>query len=236
MGSPTVLPCSGWATATDVTDLDGCDTVDVTAGQRDDAVEMANYVLYVLSGRQFPGICTDTVRPCCQTHVGGCGCILGKVELGRVPVVSITSVKVDGAAFTDYRIDDYRYLVRTDRDGWPLCQDLLGDPDSDSNTFEVTFTWGKEPGDAGVLAAARLACEITKSLAGNACKLPDRVQQITRQGITAAFIDPLEFLDKGQTGITSVDLWLKAVNPTGTFTPPKVISPESLNPVARVDT
>jgi hypothetical protein len=45
--------------------------------------------------------------------------------------------------------------------------------------------------------------------------LPERVQTITRQGVTVGFLDPQDFLEKGRTGITMIDLWLRSVNPRG---------------------
>lgn len=67
--TPAFAPCADWTTADDVGSV--CGSLEGSA-----AVPLAPYVteasqlLYELSGRQFNGICSDTVRPCRV----GCGC------------------------------------------------------------------------------------------------------------------------------------------------------------------
>ena len=52
--------CADWITNTDVeacyTIPDGFDTTSI--------LTQASEIAYTLSGRQFPGVCTETVRPC----------------------------------------------------------------------------------------------------------------------------------------------------------------------------
>ena len=43
-----------------------------------------------------------------------------------------------------------------------------------------------------------------------ACKLPDRVQNISRQGVSWTILDQQDFLEKGLIGINSIDNWLNA--------------------------
>ena len=58
-----------------------------------------------------------------------------------------------------------------------------------------------------------LMCELAKACyTDQACRLPQRVTSITREGVTLAMLDPFEMLDKGRTGLFEVDLWLEAVN------------------------
>ena len=45
------------------------------------------------------------------------------------------------------------------------------------------------------------------------CRLPRRVTQITRQGVTAMVLDPMSFLNEGKTGLYLCDAFLAAVNP-----------------------
>lgn len=143
-----------------------------------------------------------------------CSCrSLPEVSLGRYPIREVVEVIVDGDTLdpSAYRVDDYRWLVRVDGDSWPCCQDLaapLGDPD----TFGVTFEYGSNPPHGGVTAAATLACHLALAKCGsNRCKLPDRVQNITRQGVTMTIVDPMQFLDQGKTGLYEVDLWLASL-------------------------
>lgn len=65
------------------------------------------------------------------------------------------------------------------------------------------------PGTASLIAW--LANELVKSATGKPCALPDRVTSISRQGVSWTMLDPMDFLDKGLTGIGRVDQWLAAV-------------------------
>lgn len=253
MAAPPTYPCDGWADTSDLELCPGCDPdALIDPAIRDNALTAANKILYVLSGRQFPGTCEETVRPCRKgswdcpgwwdwyAGWGSCGCgasdssrcgcsNLSQIDLGKYPIVDVGSVWVDGVqlAADDYRVDDYRYLVRLDDEQWPGCQDLTEASHSMPNTFEVTYTWGRDPGEEGRMAAARLACELAKSYSGRACQLPERVQSISRQGVDMVMLDPMEFLENGRTGIYLVDLWLKAVNPSGATMPAAFFTPDS---------
>lgn len=177
---------------------------------------------------------------------GTCGCDLSsacgcpttrEISLGVFPLVSIDAVYIDGAALASsaYRIDDYRTLVRTDGEGWPMGQDLLADYITDENTFGVEFTYGATPPPSGKHAASVLACNLIRACVGKNCNLPQRVQSIARQGVTV-IVDPREFLEEGKTGLYEVDLFLAAHNPGGKQTRSTVASPDYNRPVRHVDT
>lgn len=232
--------CAPWATVDDVRSCTPCAEAELDEDSVDDAIRLASEVLYELSNRQWPGICTDTVRPCgCQTcdgpswpeygryghgdrldrydrRGGLCGCSgLSQVTLGRYPVRDIVEVVVDGAVVSPsaYRVDDFRWLVRTDGTSWPCCQNLRL-PSTDDGTWEVTFSYGAEPPPGGVDVAVALGCELALARCGSSkCRLPQRVQSITRQGTSMVLLDPMQFLDQGRTGLYEVDLWLSAVAP-----------------------
>jgi hypothetical protein len=60
-------------------------------------------------------------------------------------------------------------------------------------------------------AAATLAGEIGKRCVGDpSCRLPSRVTNIVREGVSFTVIDSLKMLDEGRTGVEVVDLWLTA--------------------------
>lgn len=61
----------------------------------------------------------------------------------------------------------------------------------------------------------KLAWEFWKSSQGKSCALPERVTNVTREGVAWTILDPLDFLDKGLTGIGSVDQWISRVNMKG---------------------
>lgn len=258
MGDPQRSTCELWATPDAL--CGPCEGVDFEEPVIELALQTASDILFVLSGRQFPGECTTLVRPCGGYGIGAdvlapghwsdrswsgfCGCSavnrcgcghLSELKLTPGPVREISEVKVDGVVLEDslYRLDEHRYLVRLpDPDGtsrgWPCCQRIELDDDQE-DTFSVAFTYGTPPPPAGRMAAAVLACELalscTPGQSGN-CKLPARIQTITRQGETMAFLDPFLFLDKGKTGIFECDLFLATYNPAGLRRRSSVMSPD----------
>jgi hypothetical protein len=162
---------------------------------------------------------------------GGCGCSAScacapsQVALPG-PVQSITSVTVDGVTLapTDYLLQG-NYLVRASGSEWPASQNLalpLGQP----GTWGITYVVGAAVPTALLNAAATYACEVAKGLSGGSCQLPNRVQQITRQGVTVEYVDTNDYLDKGLTGLAYVDAVIKALNPSGLAAPLRVISPD----------
>lgn len=141
------------------------------------------------------------------------------VRLPHPDVTAVDSVTIDGDPFTAWRLDG-PYLVRTDGRGWPECHDRS----------IVTYRYGKEPPLAGVAACAELAAEIGKAAYDGdtdvTCRLPERTRSVTRQGISIDIIDPQEYLSAGLTGLSSVDLWIRSVNPTGRAQAAQVWSPD----------
>lgn len=81
-------------------------------------------------------------------------------------------------------------------------------------TWSISYVAGVNPPVGGQMAAALFACQIALNLCGSeGCVLPQRLKEITREGVSMAFADPLTFLDRGEVGIYEVDLWIKSVNP-----------------------
>jgi hypothetical protein len=287
VAGPRTGPCEPWATADDLRCLNddgempgtcvGSTPVDEEEIAR--AIDVAGYVLWALSGRQF-GVCSITVRPCRRTCLGqnpwpqwgdyswgatfvtpilsggqwfnvhcGCQTECSCTEVCEVrlpgPVSAVTAVKVDGVVLPGepapldpeeeppeeepppaaYRVDDWRTLVRLDGECWPLCQDM-DLPDTEVGTWSVTVSRGLAPPSAGVEATAELACELLKGWVGESCRLPQRLTSITRQGLSQALFDPMEFLSEGRTGLFLVDLFLMASNPARLAARPTVWSPD----------
>lgn len=250
-------PCAPWIEASELacSDLDGA--------VLEESIQVASDLLYVLSGRQFQGICTDVVRPCskgafrrryaspsnawyetwgfCGCSYDACGCSsLHQIELPGQPVIEVTQVKMHGdiVSPSTYRVDDRRFLVRvTDtgtgqNDGFMCCQ-RLDLPATEDDTFEVTYTFGIEPPASGVRAANALACEFANLFTGGPdCRLPKRVQSVSRAGITILMMDPFAALDEGRMGILEVDLFLAAYNPGNRRASASVLSPD-IGPKAR---
>lgn len=240
--------CEPWATETD---LDECCETSATSAQKTDALLAASEILYALSGRQYFGLCQETVRPCgngpalptftwsrwtypwtpvkyggtwlnlgpvCGCHVTyECACKgIPQVHLGRHDVTQIFEVNIDGTILSsaNYRLDHGRWLVRTDGELWPCCQDLSVDI-GETGSWYIELEYGTPVPQMGVNAATKLACELAKACSGGDCDLPERVTSIVRQGVSMTLIDPQEFLTEGRTGLYEVDLFLAAVNPAG---------------------
>lgn len=266
MAGPSESTCSPWATDIDL--CEPCADYEFPVGLIDETLQVASDLLFQFSGRQFPGLCTKTVRPCSQriyndpfpdrtstaivttspirlacgcTSPDACGCSgLSQIDLGVYPVVSIDEVKVDGAVLPEsaYRVDDYKWLVRLDGESWMCCQDLSL-ADTEVGTFSVTVTYGREVPTAGRHAAAILACELALSCTSNPpgeCRLPPKVQSVTRQGVSMVLLNPAEVLIQGRTGIAEVDLFVQAYNPTQKRMPSAVFSPDIKPKARRVDT
>lgn len=167
------------------------------------------------------------------TNIPPCGCPddcwCSKAEQIPLPypVCEVTEVFVDGSVLpaTGYRVDDFKWLVRTDGGVWPRCQSSadLGEPD----TFGVTLTYGRPVPQILKMAAAELACQFIKACVGSPCQLPQRISSISRQGVTIGYIDPQEFWKDSRTGIYIVDLAISTLNPHGLTRKPQMYSPDS---------
>lgn len=170
----------------------------------------------------------------CGTCTTDCSCSeLCEIALPG-PVADVVSVKLNGVALpaTAYAVHDHRTLVRIGAECWPYCQDLTADPDDITGTaFEVTYRQGVPVPLGGQYAAGVYACEVLKSCTGTAgCRLPKRVQSVTREGVQLQFIDPLDYLDRGLTGIPEVDGWIRSVNPDALRQASRVWSVDRLPP------
>jgi hypothetical protein len=245
--------CSPWVDSTAIAARSDMADVAADAATLDAACLDASSLLYALSGRQFPGVCTATVRPVDYpygcTHVtalrdglasgrltldswtaatGGGFCGDGGLDLGLYPIRSAISVKINGQVLdpSTYRVDGERWLVRPDVLFWPTAQ-RLDLPDSADGTFSVTVQFGADPPAHGVSAAARLAAELAKDRTPGATSgLPRRVTNVTRQGVSVTAIDPMTYMRDGLVGIYEVDAFLTSVNPHRQTAPPLVWSPD----------
>lgn len=219
--------------------------------QQEDAEDLAVQVLWALSGRQF-GVCPVKVRPCppgCGSIYDltpdppllaiwdganwrniACGCgrrcswvAPNVVHLGlrvQLPIQSVEAVVIDGIELdpSEYALEgDLLYRVNGN---WP-AQDLTKPLDSEG-TWAVTFLRGYPPPAGTGKLVALLAKEFLAACAGGKCRIPRRVRQVSRQGVTYDMADPVDILANGKTGIPEIDLWLASVNPKAMAAPPTV--------------
>lgn len=155
--------------------------------------------------------------PCggCNNDVCSCTYVPTIDLLG--PVANMIEVRQDGLVVdpSTYRVDNYRFLIRTDGADWPVCQDMVADPEIEGNkTLLVTYDIGVEVPDGGKLAAGVLACEMAKAACDDStCKLPQRIHSVTRQQVNVTVLDSYDaFYINGTTGLFAVDSWVNSVN------------------------
>ena len=183
------VTCSAWATLDDIGEP--CSSLSMSADLMQNALYTASDVLFNLTGRRWPGVCSDSIRPIAQwrqhdgpprwwpstssSTSGWCSCnrsqqygcaTVPEISLPGHPVLSASIVvRIDGVTLdpSQYRLDDHHKLVRIDGEGWPCCQDLTADDATDLHTFAVDYDFGLAPPIGGVFAAAELACQMALS-------------------------------------------------------------------------
>jgi len=207
------MTCTDWIAADE--HLGECGCPDGPATVIASAITTASDILYRLSGRQWPGLCSETVRPCHIARTCGCAsfrecaCVGADVIiLPRSRVTDVTQVLVDGAVFTDFLLYAPNWLARTDDEPWPCCQDLALATTEDG-TWSITYDYGAEPPEGGKLAARVLTAELVKACGSDkTCRIPTGAVSLTRRGVTYD-MSAME----GRTGLPEVDMWLDSVNP-----------------------
>lgn len=246
-----VTDACGWDA--EACECSALEKVEATNPDLADAVlAMAARHLYRWTGSRFAP-CPVTVRPCrvdCSgagqvLNFGGqyghpvlwsgascacrgsdsCSCArVCEIELSG-PVLAVDEVWIDGVELppSAYRVDNGRFLVRTDGECWPECNDLSAPymvaedgpgPEAVLGTWAVTYRHGLPIPAGGAMVAGILACEIAKAVCkDSSCALPSRVQSITREGVTIAMLDDFTGLNSGMTGIWIVDSWIAANRP-----------------------
>lgn len=253
-----MAPCGSWISSPD----DLCDPSEALPPEDKAAIvaewgPVATMVLWSLTKRLYPGVCSDTIHPgleaghCVQwvaypsggsrpltidghaIAAGPCGGWHDRIALPLTPVRRIVEVLIDGVVVdpTEYRVLDRRTLVRCEG-SWPHWTGPCDD-------FTVTYLHGRRPPAGGRQMAGRLALEFARSCMPNQdCRLPTALQglsSITQEGVSQSFVvtDAVAALDAGLTNVPEVDLWVRAVN-GGADRPAKVLSAGMLGSNRRV--
>ena len=134
------------------------------------------------------------------------------------PVASVEKVIVDGKPLepSAYRVDNRQTLVRLDGRTWPRTQNLSADAtdtEAKGGTFEVTYHRGVPVPEGGQIAAGVLALELARAACSDRdCSLPQRVQSVTRQGVSVDILDEFDDVKEGRTGIWLIDSWVASVS------------------------
>lgn len=184
-------------------------------------------------GTWLPYIFNGVWRNCWCGCDGGMGCCTCEPACqvwlnGPVAAIPATGISQDGdiVPVDAWRVDvdNGTWLVRTDGDCWPECQDY--NVDSGVGTFFVTYQQGLEVPSVLSRAAGELACEWAKSCLGQPCRLPQRVQSLTRQGVSISMVSIDDLLRRGLTGVETVDSVIASYNPYGLRSRPRIVSPD----------
>jgi hypothetical protein len=198
-----------------------------------------NLGYYWSEGTWYPYIFNGIWRNCWCGENGMAGCCTCEPFCqtwlpGPVYSIPVTGVSQDGAVVPvdSWRVDNGEWLVRTDGECWPQCQNY--DVDSGDNTFFVTYLQGIPVPSVLLRAAGELACEWARACTGAACRLPQRVTSISRQGVTISLADVNQLLENGLTGIVTVDQVIRSFNPYRLASKMRVSSPDL--PVVRTTT
>lgn len=158
----------------------------------------------LIEGRWFNMGCSSCGRSCTCDDPGSLA-VPG-------PVQRVIEVQIDGDTLPpeSYRVEG-RFIIRQDGQAWPTYQDRTL-PLGVEGTWAITYSKGIAVPAGGQIAAGVLALEIMRALCEDEeCRLPERVQTITRQGVTMAMLDGFEGLDEGRTGLWLVDSWVTSV-------------------------
>ena len=223
-----------WASAEDFVD----EHPESSLADAEAAIQEATWLLWSLTGKQYHGI--ECRLDEYQSRPGLC-----RIRLAHQPVDTVFSVE---------RVDDCTDEV-TEVDNWcslsggsvrVCCRGSGGDLGivgfeytglagvchCDNGIVRIQYRVGDNLPPGAERAAMKLAWEFWKSAHGQACSLPERITNVTRQGVTWITLDPLDFLDKGLTGIGSIDQWISGVNLRGyatlidPLTQPRLLSSE----------
>lgn len=140
---------------------------------------------------------------------------LTRLRLWHTRVIDIVQVVIGGLVVdpANYYLDG-NILIRDDGEAWPTQQ--TGRRGS-VTSWEVTYRHGIPVPTTGAVATGVLACEIAMALSNDdECSLPQRTKTYTNHaGLTIGFIDPMEFLQDGMTGLYVPDQWIRRMNPHG---------------------
>lgn len=205
----------------------------------DEACAAASHILWALSGRKYSGThnvvefydargglgdisrlqYANALLPLSPNVVTCTNCgFPHRLRLRHQPVQRILSVELNGTLLTpsDFALLDNATL------GFPISLTTCA-----ATCARVSYIWGVNPPAGGKAAAAILAQQLLYAWTGSdECRLPKRVTNITRQGVSWTILDPQDFLNDGRTGIFEIDLFLKAVNPDKARRPARVFSPD----------
>ena len=161
------------------------------------------------------GVLTNRIGGCCSD----CGCT-HLIRLRGAPVLAV-AVGLRSAAtwcwtLATYAIYDYSYIASPNS-----CWQHLRRRGGHLHLRRTAPGAGPDRGQ-GAGRPVRPGADRRATSA----RCPQRVTQVSRQGMSWTLLDPQDFLDKGRTGIYQVDLFLSTVNPRRRRLRSRVFSPD----------
>lgn len=220
----------------------------LSAAVREGILDSTSELLFNMSRRVYPGIGKTTRSLCVRCWgcgsmwgygdngygFGSCGCNPSggqRIEIaGRYPVLGIRNVMINGVALdvAQYRMEDYRWLVRLDGFDWPYGVDL-----TDPTGLQGTWFYGRPIPTGGRRVAAQLCAEEALASMNVPCMLPQyRVASAQVEGVSYTIIDQTKALDDGVIGFYPADRWLHSIN-TGRRVEPGAFDPGATGVVSR---
>lgn len=132
------------------------------------------------------------------------------------PIGRLDEIKVNGVAQTlaDFTVYDGNTIVYTGSGSCPFpVQQDLSKPDTQPDTFSITYLNAYPVDATGAYAVGVLAMEFARACSGSSCNLPSTVRTLSRQGVTMELITGA--FPEGFTGIREVDAFISLWNPDG---------------------
>jgi hypothetical protein len=134
------------------------------------------------------------------------------------------------------RLKSYQGLEPWDRDTFPVTAVVCssrGDGEQIRLSYQFGSTITASARRAVLMLAHQFWLETAQCSTCGECELPTRTTTVTREGISYTMLDPQDYLDRGKTGLPSVDLWIATVNPRRALRAPGVWSPDAPPPAMR---
>lgn len=176
-----------------------------------DYADLATETLFIMSGRAFSGRTTITTMHQIDRR--------GYVRLVEwQPVRNLIAAQVDGIPVRAALSPAGTFVV--------LPRHMTG------RVVSLTIDVGQDPPRAARNAAAALAADMLRgdpryaalSPAPGDVRQSSRITAVTRQGVSFTYADPASLAENDLTGVQSVDLFIKSVNPLGSRYQPKVVT------------
>ena len=215
-----IMRVYGWPVYESLIDVD---TLGDSA--RVDAADAAIQTLWAFTGRHY-GYTKEVARPRPSCTAAPGYMVRGSAVVLPYPVASIDKIIFAGVEQPSGEYTRHgNLLYRAGGEPWP-AQNPAVSPYEEGG-WAIYYTRGVKPPAGAARAAGLLAREFALSAAGDKrCQLPRRTSQIQRQGVTVQMVSPEEIYSSGATGVSEVDLWIKAHNPNGLSSRPRVLTPD----------